>query len=115
MADLFTLTAPLVLVDRAGKKTVIAEKYPHPDGMLIFQPYWLDNDAGIAVVAGEIRGEGPWKVGEHVVRILSCGDADESMQWTMWQQHLAMCPDMPGGYHDETAKRQLAREYGAQT
>jgi hypothetical protein len=32
------------------------------------------------------------------------------MQWSMWQQHLAMTA---GDYHDEEAIRDIARQHGA--
>ncbi|MGD8999926.1 MAG: hypothetical protein PVF75_05905 [Granulosicoccaceae bacterium] len=111
MADLFSMTAPLLLVFPGGEKRLVAEKFAHPEGLVFFDPYWLESDTpAVHVLKGGIRGEGPWKIGDVVVRVLSCGDTEESMQWSMWQQHLAMTP---GSYHDEEAIRDLARRHGA--
>ena len=43
--------------------------FQHPDGILYFRPFWdqLHDGEGIQIVTGEIKGEGPWKVGDAVV------------------------------------------------
>ncbi|MGD8742437.1 MAG: hypothetical protein PVH46_03365 [Granulosicoccaceae bacterium] len=111
MADLFSMTAPLLLVFPGGEKRLMAEKFAHPEGLVFFDPYWLESGApAVHVLKGELLGEGPWKIGDVVVRVLSCGDTEESMQWSMWQQHLAMTA---GDYHDEEAIRDIARQHGA--
>lgn len=111
MADLFSMTAPLLLVFPDGEKRLVAEKFCHPEGLLLLEPYWFETATpAVHLIRGEIRGEGPWKVGEVVVRVLSCGDSEESLQWSLWQQHLAM---LPGGYLDINALHGLARRHGA--
>ena len=48
--------------------------FQHPDGILYFRPFWdqLHDGEGIQIVTGEIKGEGPWKVGDAVVTVLGC-------------------------------------------
>ena len=111
MADLFSVTAPLMIKLPSGNEYVMAEKYPHPEGLMFFDLYWLESSSpAVHIVKGKIKGEGPWKVGDAIVRVLSCGDVELSMQWNNWQQHVL---SVPGKYHDENAKLQLARQYGA--
>ena len=111
MADLFSVTAPLMIKLPSGDEYVMAEKYPHPDGLVFFDLYWLeDSSPSVYVVKGDIKGEGPWKVGDAIVRVLSCGDTELSMQWNNWQQEVL---SLPGKYHDDDAKLQLARQHGA--
>jgi len=89
----------------------MAEKYPHSEGLVFFELFWLESgEPAVHVIKGVIKGEGPWKVGDAIVRVLSCGDTDLSMQWNMWQQQMMM---QPGEYHDEQGKLELARAHGA--
>ena len=44
------------------------------------------------------------------MRVLSCGDTELSMQWTMWQQQTGM---LASEYHDDITRLKLAREHGA--
>ena len=95
----------------SGAEYVMAEKYPHPEGLVFFEIYWLETDKpAVHVIKGDIKGEGPWKVGDAIVRVLSCGDTELSMQWNHWQQEVLA---FPGKYHDEDARVDLARQYGA--
>jgi hypothetical protein len=111
MADLFSVTAPLLIKLPSGSEHVMAEKYPHPEGLVFFDLYWLENDTpAVHVIKGDIKGEGPWKVGDAIVRVLSCGDTALSMHWNNWQQEVLA---VPGKYHDDAAKIQLARQHGA--
>lgn len=111
MADLFSVTAPLMIKQSSGSEYVMAEIYPHPEGLVFFELFWLERGTpAVHVVKGDIEGEGPWKVGDAIVRVLSCGDTDLSMQWNLWQQEATM---LPNEYHDEEGKLTLAREHGA--
>jgi len=107
MAELFTLTAPLLVRYPDGEQRLIAEKFTHPQGMIYVEPFWLESELPAAyLLKGEIKGEGPWKVGDVIVRLLSCGDSEFSMQWAQWQQYLLSCPEQHT-YHDVTLKRSI--------
>ena len=111
MADLFSVTAPLMIRLPSGSEHVMAEKYPHPEGLVFFELFWLEGETpSVHTVKGVIKGEGPWKVGDAIVRVLSCGDIDLSMQWNNWQQQA---PLLPAEYFDDEAKAELARQHGA--
>ena len=104
MADLFTLTAPLLIQYPDGEKRLLVDKYPHPRGMVYTIPYWMETPEPLVILAeGEIKGEGPWKVGDAIVRLLSCGDTELSMEWAQWQQFLQTCPGNHP-YNDEAAR-----------
>ena len=62
MAELFSVTAPLVIRFPSGEQAIMAECFPHPKGFVYFDPYWTETDPAKAVhvIAGEIKGEGPW-------------------------------------------------------
>jgi hypothetical protein len=109
--DIFSVTAPLVIRLPSGEKRVMAERFPHPKGLLYFEPFWRDNEFQPAVhlAEGEIKGDGPWKIGDAVITVLSCGDAELNMEWNNWQQFV-----LGGGiYADPEATREVARANGA--
>lgn len=66
--------------------------FQHPDGILYFRPYWdqLRDGEGIQVVTGEIKGEGPWKVGDAVVTVLGCQgtNPEQAAEFADWKFHL---------------------------
>lgn len=92
MADLFSVTAPLVIRTSAGEQHHIAERFPHPAGLLYFEPFWRmgDPDARIHLVAGEIRGDEPWRVGRHIVQVPACHGTDLCLasEFESWRQYL---------------------------
>ncbi|MDH5543995.1 MAG: hypothetical protein OEZ43_00290 [Gammaproteobacteria bacterium] len=95
MAKLFTVTAPLTIRSPNGDKRVAAALYPHPEGILYFELYWdvVAQEQGIEfaahVIRGEIKGEGPWKVGDHVLHVLGCHGSEPQLAhlFECWQQH----------------------------
>jgi len=91
MADLFSVTAPLLIRFRDGRREVMVERLPHPQGLLYFKPFWdeLGPEQGLCLVPGEVRGEGPWKIGDAVVTVLGCHgtDPEQSALYADWQQH----------------------------
>jgi len=107
MADIFTLTSPLLVQYPDGEKRLVADKFHHPQGMVYTEPYWLESELPAAyLLAGEISGEGPWKINNVIVRLLSCGDIDFKMQWAEWEQYLYGCPeDSP--YFDDALKQSV--------
>lgn len=92
MPNLFSITAPLMIRTPGGEEKVIAHHFPHPQGMLYFDLYWHEGrpDQMTHVIEGEVSGEGPWKVGDHVVNVLGCHgtNADLAMQFEQWQTYL---------------------------
>lgn len=61
MADIFSMQAPLMIRLPSGEKRVLAEYFPHPQGILYFDLLWHlgDPDMSIHLVEGSIKGEGP--------------------------------------------------------
>lgn len=92
MADLFTVTAPLLIRHPAGERRVMAEVFPHPRGLLYFVPFWdrLPLEHAVHLVEGKIRGEGPWKAGECVITLLGCQGAhpEQREEFAAWQCYL---------------------------
>lgn len=114
MADLFTVTAPLLAHYPDNTFHLVADIFPHPQGVLYFEPYWYEAGPDAThTIAGVLQGEGPWKVGEVIIRLLSCGDNELSMQWNEWQQFLTELQPVTTPYYDEEAKRVFARKVGA--
>lgn len=114
MADIFSVTAPLLVHYPDNTFHLVADIFPHPKGILYFEPYWYEVGPDAAhTVVGVLEGEGPWKVDEVIIRLLSCGDNELSMQWSEWQQSLSepLSEMMP--YHDDDAKKVFARKVGA--
>ena len=116
MADLFTMTAPLAIRLASGETRVIAECFQHPEGMVYFDLYWHlgDPEQTIHTVRGQITGAGPWKVGEHVVHVLSCHgtDFEPAAAFEAWRQYLS---DHADAYPPRPLIAAIARRYGALT
>ena len=100
MADLFSVTAPLLIRHADGRHQVMVERLPHVDGLVYFLPFWnqLPAGEGIGFVHGDLRGEGPWKLGEAVITVLGCQgthpqEAAEFAEWQMYREQLADYPD----------------------
>ena len=115
MADLFTVTAPLLLRLPDGKLKVMAEVFRHPQGLLYFDLYWDRQpvDAGIHVVSGELRGTGPWKIGDSIITLLGCHGShpEQAADYAAWQSYIEQQGrDFPSRNSIEL----LAREHGAQ-
>ena len=107
MADLFTVSHPMLVRYPDGNIRIIAETFKHTSGLVYVEPYWLASDKPVAaLLAGEIKGDGPWKVGDVIVRLLSCADTEQKMQWAEWEQYLYSC-DSDSPYHNEIVKREI--------
>jgi hypothetical protein len=113
MADIFSVTAPLKIRLPDGSQKVVAELYRHPDGLLCFELFWHeDRDSRIYLIEGELKGEGPWKIAEHVFYVLGCRGADadlanEYAEWQTWRMHY------PEAYPDKKMIDRLVSDYGA--
>jgi hypothetical protein len=93
MADLLSVTAPLLIRHADGTRRVAAELFPHANGIVYFELFWhLHNPpAGVHVVQGAFKGDGPWKIGDTVVRVLGCHGTDGVLahQFDQWRDYLA--------------------------
>jgi len=112
MADLFSVTAPLLIRYRDGSAHVMVHRFRHPHGLVYFRPFWdrLPVAEGIVLAAGEIHGDGPWKVGDAVVTLLGCHGShpEYAAEYADWQSRLAQCRE---DYPEDEQLAQLAREY----
>ncbi len=113
MADLFTLTAPLLIRFPDGHSEVMVERFAHPCGLVYFRAFWdqCKPTDGIRRVEGELRGEGPWKIGAAVITVLGChgSNPEQAVEYTDWQLHRKRLGD---AYPDREALRELARRAG---
>jgi hypothetical protein len=76
-----------------GDKKIIIEKFQHREGLLFFEPFWHLNglQQGVHLISGEITGEGPWKIADHVITVTGCQgtDAEMAQKLNEWQTYLA--------------------------
>ncbi len=111
MADLFSVRAPLMIRSPHGGEKVIAELFPHPEGILFFEIFWdqMPGQQGVHLIKGEISGEGPWKVGDYVINILGCQGThtDLATDFSEWQLYRQMSTDYP----DTGELAQMAAEF----
>lgn len=107
MVELFSLIAPLLVRYPDGEQRLVAEKFTHSQGLIYVEPFWLESESPVAyLLKGSIKGDGPWKVGDVIVRLLSCGDTELSMEWAQWQQYLLSC-SLSHAYHDDSFKHSI--------
>lgn len=92
MAELFSITAPLMLRTPQGEEQVLAAIFPHPKGVIYFDLYWHlgQPDETIHLIEGTLSGEGPWKIGDHVINLLGCQgtNAELASLYQQWQTYL---------------------------
>jgi len=92
MADLFTVTTPLLIRYPDETRHVMVACFRHADGIVYFRPYWdeLPEGEGIRLASGDVRGEGPWKVGDAVVTVLGCQGTDpqQAAEFADWKFQL---------------------------
>ena len=92
MADLFTLTTPLLIRYPDNTRHVMVGYFKHPDGVVYFRPFWdqLPDEEGIQLAGGDVTGEGPWKVGTAVVTVLGCQgtNPDQAAELADWEFQL---------------------------
>lgn len=114
MADLFRVTAPLLIRLPTGDMHVLAECFPHARGLVYFDLFWhLGNPhKGVHVVEGILKGEGPWKIGDAVVRVLGCHGTDGALarRFDEWRAYLGENADVYPSRIEITA---IARQHGA--
>ncbi|MGE5154440.1 MAG: hypothetical protein ACM3ST_10515 [Bdellovibrio bacteriovorus] len=115
MADLFAVTAPLALRHPDGSEQVIAACFPHPSGLLYLDCFWhlrTPNEAA-HLIRGELRGEGPWRIGDAVIRVIGCHNTDPQLAgpYAQWREYL----ETRGAaeYPPPEQIREIARRLGA--
>lgn len=115
MADLFSITAPLAIRFPNGEKQIMIERIAYKDGLAFLPTFWTEH--GIAhslrIIAGPIKGEGPWKIGDAVIAVLGCHgtDPDLAREYSYWQNQLDQRGDR---YPDrEEIARRIRFELGA--
>ena len=92
MPAIDTVTAPLVLRHPDGREQLIAACFTHPQGLLYLDLYWHQATPQQAahLIHGELRGEGPWRIGDARMRVLGCHNTDPHLQddFSAWQHYL---------------------------
>ena len=87
--------------------------FRHPDGIVYVRPFWdqLPEGEGILLVTGDIKGEGPWKVGDAVVTVLGCQgtNPEQAAELADWKFHLEQCGER---YPTRDELRTIVREKG---
>lgn len=114
MAIIDQVTAPLVLRDPEGNEKVLAAAFTHPQGLLCLDLFWHQStpDKAAHLIAGEISGAGPWRVGDHRLRVLGCHNTDPHLadQFAAWNEYLAHNSDK---YPPRQQILDIARKMGA--
>ncbi len=114
MPAIESVTAPLVIRHGDGREQVVAACFPHPAGLLYLDLFWHQHGPAEAahLLPGELRGDGPWRVGAAVIRVLGCHHTDPHLQdqFLPWQDYL-----QTGGDHYPPRRQLLdiARRLGA--
>jgi hypothetical protein len=113
MADLFTVTAPLLIRYPDNTRHVMVGCFRHPDGIVYVRPFWdqLPEGEGIRLVIGDIKGEGPWKVGTAVISVLGCQGThpEQAAEFADWKFHLEK---RGGRYPTRDDLQAIARDKG---
>lgn len=92
MPRIETVTSPLVVKLADGSEKVVAACFPHPLGVVYLELFWHQRSPSQAahLLRGELRGEGPWRVGDAVIRTLGCANTDPDLQpqYLPWKEYL---------------------------
>ena len=114
MALPFNLRRPLLLRSRNGEKTISAELFAHPQGIVWFELYWHlapnPNDK-IHLLRGDLKGEGPWIIADTVISLVGCQgtDPEMAMQLSQWESYLLLNKTEYPGIETIT---QIAKQWG---
>ncbi|WP_457673094.1 hypothetical protein [Thiolapillus sp.] len=113
MAQIDTVTAPLVIRFSPNEEKVVARAFSHPRGLVYFDLFWhlSTPDEAVHLIRGKLQGEGPWRVADARIRILGCAATDPHLQeqYLPWQAYLEQNPDR---YPPEEQIRKIARRLG---
>lgn len=112
--DIFSVTAPLCIRLKNGEKHIIAEKFLHKDGFLYFEAFWHERPFEDAVhfIEGQIKGDGPWKIGDAVITVIGCQGSDPELasELASWNTYLETQEDQ---YPSRSRIDSIARQLGA--
>ena len=112
MADLFSVTSPLMIKSPRGGEKVIAEIFPYQTGIVFFEIFWnqIADDQGIHIIEGEIQGDGPWRIGSYIINLLGCHGTNQqlAMDFSQWQMYLQTPVN---DYPDHLFIQDLARRF----
>lgn len=110
MSSLFDKHTDPLIVEIGENRRTVAEIFPTAKGVVFFDTGWHLNDSGhpIHVIEGKITGEGPWRVGKALIRLMTEDDPyDWWQEWWDWQAAIKR------GYPPRERIEELAREFGA--
>lgn len=114
MADLFEMKRPLAVTYTNGEKAIMVAYYRHADGLVYLAPFWEQKEEGqkAVVIKGELKGDGPWKIGDATITLVGCQntDADLAQMLAQWEFHVQ---SVDSDYYQPETIRNLARKYGA--
>ena len=111
MAAIESVTTPLVIRFADHSEKVVAHCFPHQHGLLYLDLFWHlgTPDQHAHLILGELSGDGPWKIGDCVIRLLGCANTDPHLQEQSlpWSDYLARENDAYPGKEQiiEIAKR----------
>jgi hypothetical protein len=92
MAHPQDVTAPLALRCRNGGAKVAAACFAHPLGLLVLDTFWhlKRPDEAAHLLRGQLRGDGPWRIGDCVIAVLGCHNTDPDLvaPFTAWREYL---------------------------
>lgn len=115
MAELQNVTAPLVIRFADGSEKVAAACFPHPEGMIYLDLFWHQTtpDKAAHILPGQLTGEGPWKVGSTIIRVLGCRNTDPHLQdaFSQWKDYLQSSSGLE--YPSRPQILRIARRLGA--
>ncbi len=113
MAQIDTVTAPLVIRFSGNREKVVARAFPHPRGLVYLDLFWhlSTPDKAAHLIEGELKGEGPWRLGDVRIRVLGCAATDPELQqqYIPWRDYLNEHADE---YPPEAQIREIARKLG---
>lgn len=115
MPAIDTVTSPLVIRFADGTEKVVAACFPHPAGLLYLDLFWHQKtpDEAAHLLSGSPSGDGPWRIGDAVIRVLGCQHTDPHLQpaFSAWQSYLQNHGDE---YPPRAQIIEIARRLGAE-
>lgn len=113
MAQIESVTTPLVIKFSDGNERVVAACFPHPKGLLYLDLFWHHStpDQAAHLLPGTLSGEGPWRIGDNLIRVLGCHHTDPALQlqYLPWKEYLE---SHPSDYPERDQIHDIARRLG---